>query len=241
MASKPAGNSPAPKKAPSAADQPAAQDERAGKAAPDWERIEPDYRAGIKTLRQIAEENEQVVFPAGVLADIAVERALILACGQAKHGTECDLVRQFLELHGAGCFDERLPQQSRADAVIKEYAFRHGRADVILFHQDGTATVIEAKDGTKGYTHVASGIGQCSLYAAQLGAKPGVVRAVRRALMWTSVGSSEGDAMIEDVCALAGVIPLPYPATAVLMATRMATEKVIAGAKQPQEVDHGRA
>lgn len=28
-----------------------------GKAAPDWERIELDYRAGIKTLRQIAEEH----------------------------------------------------------------------------------------------------------------------------------------------------------------------------------------
>ena len=28
-----------------------------GVAAPDWERIELDYRAGIKTLRQIAEEN----------------------------------------------------------------------------------------------------------------------------------------------------------------------------------------
>lgn len=27
------------------------------KAAPDWERIELDYRAGIKTLRQIADEN----------------------------------------------------------------------------------------------------------------------------------------------------------------------------------------
>lgn len=27
------------------------------KAAPDWERVELDYRAGIKTLRQIAEEN----------------------------------------------------------------------------------------------------------------------------------------------------------------------------------------
>lgn len=28
-----------------------------GKAAPDWERVELDYRAGIKTLRQIADEN----------------------------------------------------------------------------------------------------------------------------------------------------------------------------------------
>lgn len=29
----------------------------AEKAAPDWERIEADYRAGIKTLRQIADDH----------------------------------------------------------------------------------------------------------------------------------------------------------------------------------------
>lgn len=36
---------------------PAAKKKAAGVAAPDWERIEMDYRAGIKTLRQIADEN----------------------------------------------------------------------------------------------------------------------------------------------------------------------------------------
>ena len=36
--------------------QPAAPKNAAGKAAPDWERIELDYRAGIKTLREIAAE-----------------------------------------------------------------------------------------------------------------------------------------------------------------------------------------
>ena len=33
------------------------QDKAKAKDAPDWERIELDYRAGIKTLRQIADEN----------------------------------------------------------------------------------------------------------------------------------------------------------------------------------------
>ena len=38
--------------------QPAPSAKGAGKAAPaDWERIELDYRAGVKTLRQIADEN----------------------------------------------------------------------------------------------------------------------------------------------------------------------------------------
>lgn len=54
MASKPA-----PKKAPPKASKtPAAPKEAAGAAVPaDWERIELEYRAGIKTLRQIAGEH----------------------------------------------------------------------------------------------------------------------------------------------------------------------------------------
>ncbi|MFA5386786.1 MAG: hypothetical protein WC322_00105 [Candidatus Paceibacterota bacterium] len=193
-----------------------------GKAVPDWERIELDYRAGVKTLRQIADEREA-----------------IFSHEKAKHGTEYDLVRQFLESHHAGLFDEMLPCESAADTVVTEYAFRHGRADIILFHTDGTATIIEAKDGQRGYTNVVAGIGQCSLYAAQLAAKPGVVRAVRRALMWTSVGNVDGDAKIEEACEIAGVIPLPYPSMRMLMATRMASERVIARAKGASEVDHG--
>ena len=52
----------APKKAPSTSKTPAAPKKPASaavpvKAQPDWERIELDYRAGIKTLRQIADEH----------------------------------------------------------------------------------------------------------------------------------------------------------------------------------------
>ncbi|ADU99431.1 hypothetical protein [Alicycliphilus denitrificans] len=50
-----AGKKPAPPKTDTAA--PAASGKDAGIAAPDWERIELDYRAGIKTLRQIADEH----------------------------------------------------------------------------------------------------------------------------------------------------------------------------------------
>lgn len=51
MAPKPAGQSPAP---PDTEETPTSSP-AAGKVAPDWERIELDYRAGIQTLRQIAE------------------------------------------------------------------------------------------------------------------------------------------------------------------------------------------
>lgn len=197
MATSPAGSKPAPRKNTTKTADPT---KAAGKAAPDWERI---------------------------IQDIAKVRAEIMASRDDLHGVEQDLVRVFIEMHQVGIFEERLPMQSDADTIAQEFAFRHGRADIIMFHADGTATVIEAKDGRHGHTHVVSGIGQCGLYAAQLSARPGALRAVRRALMWTSVGTIEGDALIEEVCGAAGVIPLPYPSTITLVANRMAAEVVI--------------
>lgn len=64
MATSPKGKKPAPLKTPPKQQaKPAARNKAAGVVAPvqakptDWERIELDYRAGIKTLRQIADEN----------------------------------------------------------------------------------------------------------------------------------------------------------------------------------------
>lgn len=54
MATSPAADKPATK---NSTTQPAAPKNAAGKAAPDWERIELDYRAGIKSLRQIADDH----------------------------------------------------------------------------------------------------------------------------------------------------------------------------------------
>ncbi|WP_313080478.1 hypothetical protein [Pulveribacter sp.] len=55
MAKPPAGKTPAAPITPPAAS--ASSSKAAGAPTPDWERIELDYRAGIKTLRQIAEEH----------------------------------------------------------------------------------------------------------------------------------------------------------------------------------------
>lgn len=58
MATKPGGKKPAPEQAPIQPTKPARPAKgSAGSVAPDWERIELDYRAGIKTLRQIADES----------------------------------------------------------------------------------------------------------------------------------------------------------------------------------------
>lgn len=52
MATSPAADKPAPPKNPT---KPADPTKAVGKAAPDWERIELDYRAGIKSLREISD------------------------------------------------------------------------------------------------------------------------------------------------------------------------------------------
>ncbi|MGE7137933.1 hypothetical protein ACQKIE_09930 [Luteibacter sp. NPDC031894] len=103
--------------------------------------------------------------------------------------------------------DERIAMDIATDAVVYEMSLPCGRLDIAVFHVDGTVSVIEVKDGTKGYTHVVAGIGQASLYATQIAFK-GQVKGVRRFLMWSSV-DVDTDRKIEDACTLAGVNPLP--------------------------------
>lgn len=159
--------------------------------------------------------------------DLFFEAIRMMADGSLRKGNESTLVRAFLDTHTAGLYDESLPWLGPNDTVASEFSLRFGRADVVVFHQDGSATVIEAKDGSKGYNHVVAGIGQCSLYAAQLSLGKVDFREVRRALMWSSTGRLECDAAIEDACKLAGVIAMPYPEAKELAAYRQAAESLI--------------
>lgn len=97
---------------------------------------------------------------------------------------------------------------NKIDTVIKEYSLPHGRADVVIFHIDGTISVIEAKDGMKGYSHVVKGIGQVSLYASQLANKKINIKSVSRYLLWSSVEDEATNAAITEACLFAGVIPM---------------------------------
>ena len=108
-------------------------------------------------------------------------------------------------------------------------SFRYGRADLVLFHVDGSATVVEAKDGSRGYTHVVAGIGQAGLYATQLAMSKGAIKKVRRALLWSSTGDAMLDALIEESCLQAGVVPVPWPSMRVLQETTLATIAEMAG------------
>lgn len=158
----------------------------------------------------------------------AIERraAELLASKTCPTGNESDLVRLFCELEEQGRHDEAIGTKS-SDTIVREMVFRFGRADIVVFHQDGAATVIEAKDGAKGYNHVVAGIGQVGLYAAQLAMTRGAITRVRRALMWTSTGDQFLDALIAEVCDQAGVVPVPWPSSRVLAANCAAVREAV--------------
>ncbi|MFL9943718.1 hypothetical protein [Paraburkholderia graminis] len=158
--------------------------------------------------------------------EIMAEMQAILARG-ALHGIERDIVNLFKEQIQTGHLEDRIPMTAH-DKVVYEMALKFGRADIVVFHFDGSASVIEVKDGTKGYNHVVSGIGQAALYATQLAATKGALKRVRKCLLWSSTGSIALDATIEAACEQAGVVPLPWQSMASLMATREAVINVLA-------------
>ena len=149
------------------------------------------------------------------------ELTKIIDQNEIPHGVEYDLVQQFKESTECGYFDERIPHTG-ACTCLYEQSFKYGRADIVIYHVDGSASVIEVKDGTKGYTHTVSGIGQATLYATQLAMSKGAVNKVRRCLMWSSTGDIQLDVLIEIACEKAGVIPLPNASMKKIMACRTA-------------------
>lgn len=162
------------------------------------------------------------------------EHAQLLAEDSSPHGLELDLVDAFVKNESVGQHDPRLPM-SCMDTIVTEMSFRYGRADIVVFHIDGSASVIEAKDGTRGYNHVVSGIGQAALYAVQLANTKGALKKVRTCLLWTSTGDLQLDGVIEQMCHQASVVPLPWMSMKSLMAIDAATSTVLKMMR-----DHGR-
>ena len=123
---------------------------------------------------------------------------------------ESSIVALFLSLIAGKSGEDLIRADGIKDLchVELEYPFPRGRADIVVFHEDGSATIIEAKDGANGIRHVVSGLGQLASYAYQLGASKGAPREIRKALMWSSVGSGDGDIHVESVCRANGVIPI---------------------------------
>jgi hypothetical protein len=150
---------------------------------------------------------------------------MIVKNGEPNHGSGVRMLHRALEIGGeaaitllfrassmsSNSIEDRIPYDQTRDTVVYEMALKFGRADIVIFHADGTASVIEVKDGSKGYNHVVSGIGQAALYATQLALK-GTVRRVRKCLLWTSTGNVDVDAMVETACEQSETVPLPWGA-----------------------------
>lgn len=156
---------------------------------------------------------------------IHAARDALIEARQVPHGTERELVRQFREMFDTGRHETLIPMTS-ADTVVYEQAFKYGRADIVVYHCDGTVSVIEAKNGAVGYSHVVAGIGQAGLYAMQIATKA-VFKRVRRCLLWSSTGNLELDSLIDLACEQAGVVSLAMPSMAVMMATREAIRQAV--------------
>ena len=161
---------------------------------------------------------------------IAELRAELIRTKQVPHGVEKHLVQQFIELHECGYSDDLIPLTPEC-LLVREQAFKYGRADIVAYHSDGSASVIEAKDGSKGYTHVVAGIGQATLYAVQLGLSKGAVKRVRRCLLWSSTGNLFLDGLIDIACEQAGVVSLPMASMEVMRATTEAVVRLMSEAR----------
>ncbi|UIF90868.1 hypothetical protein [Cupriavidus sp. UYPR2.512] len=109
---------------------------------------------------------------------------------------------------GCAFVDEGIPEFSVAE---REFPLPRGRADLALFHDDGTATVVEAKDGGCGVRDVVAGIGQVVCYATQMGMSTGAPKKVRKVLMFSSTGNEQDDQLIEMSCRAADVLPVYFP------------------------------
>lgn len=115
------------------------------------------------------------------------------------------------------------------DSVVFEMPLRSGRADLVVFHVDGSASVVEIKDGCRGWRDVVAGIGQVGYYATQLSvASP--VKAVRRALMWSRLENAEDNRLVVAACREAGVVPLAAMGAHHLMAAALVASLLVEGA-----------
>ncbi|ATH15818.1 hypothetical protein CHL79_27105 [Delftia acidovorans] len=112
---------------------PAVPDQAPGPRSPDWERIELDYRAGIKTLRQIADEN-------GITHGAINKRA-------KRDGWERDLSQKIQAKADALVSRAAVSSQVSADTKVRERAVIDGNAqavaDVRLGHRKDARRVRE--------------------------------------------------------------------------------------------------
>lgn len=135
-------------------------------------------------------------------------------------------------------FEDRIPYNPSIDKLECGLDLFRVRADMVITHADGSMTVIVAKDGAGGAEHVASGIGVASYCAAQLNMIHGSKTIVRTALLWSSTGNMLQEALLEDACIAANVVPLPQGALPQLLGiTALSLSLYILCGGDPTDVD----
>lgn len=126
--------------------------------------------------------------------------------------SERSIVDLFLWHWRQGTYKDLMPwSDPETDAIKTEQCMRLGRADLVLYHADGSATVVEAKNGDgKNYQYIASAIGQVSLYASQLATQQ-ILTKVRRAILWSSHQNDNAHAeTLATACRFADVTPINF-------------------------------
>lgn len=129
---------------------------------------------------------------------------LIASAGRFLHAEAgvCQLVELLLQ---EGKFAEAagLPEVLHWE---REYHLPRGRADFVLFHADGTATVVEVKKASDEARKVFGAIGQGMSYAVQLGYSR-FLKGIRVVVAADMTG--EESLLLSQACEAAGAIWLP--------------------------------
>ncbi len=103
-----------------------------------------------------------------------------------------------------------LPGLPHADTDTREFQPplpRRGAADLIIYHSDGTVSVVELKDGAQGLPACQRAIGQVTCVAVHL--HPSI--RVRRVVAWTPMSRAADNAALHDACLACGVTPIVLP------------------------------
>lgn len=105
---------------------------------------------------------------------------------------------------------EDVPFLREVDTVVFDFAVGSVRSDLVIFHFDGSVSLIDVRDGTEGYMHVLAGIGHVGACAAGLGLGSVRFMKVRRALLWSGTESLLTDLLVTLACEQADVLPIPF-------------------------------
>ena len=127
-----------------------------------------------------------------------------------KFGQEHEIIRLFkVGMASRHVFEDRIPLNTAGDKIFYEHFPFLGRAAIVVDHSDGTTSVLEVKDGTRGFPYVYGGIGFAEQYARRIQLLRGT-RTIRPCLLWTATDNRVANALIEFACETAGVVPLPW-------------------------------